>query len=479
MRFSATVFSLAFVFSILFLAPDARAQREIKQAERDMTGIWTGTLVAPGQELPLYFHLEKQPDKSYLATMDSPAQNAFGVPVDSAWFENDSLVLVMPPLDAVYNGRWRPVEKKFIGVWTQGGMAFELNLEETDEVPRAPRPQEPTPPYPYAVEEVVFENKEDGVELAGTLVLPDTTGAHPVAILLTGSGGQDRDESIAGHKPFLVIADHLARNGIGTLRFDDRGVGGSTGLQYNTTIDDYAGDALAGVEFLKTKSGVDVEKIGLIGHSEGGWAASRAAARSDDVEFVVLLAAPAVGAEQVLLTQVERMGALNELTAEQIQGNLEFQKGVHALIRAESDPAKLQPKLEQYYRDYIATLSEERVAKIGDVDRFVMREAYNLSSPWFMEFLEYDPVETYRKLDVPVLAILGGKDIQVEIEENAAAYEKAFAGKNDARVERFASVNHLLQTAETGAMSEYGTITETVNPKILGLVAKWIGERTK
>ena len=399
--------------------------------------------------------------------------------MDTVWFKHDSLVILMPELEAAYNARWRPVEKQFIGVWTQGGMAFELNLEETDEVPRAPRPQEPTPPYPYAIEEVTFQNAEDGVELAGTLVLPDTSGSYPVAILLTGSGAQDRDETIAGHKPFLVIADRLARNGIGTLRFDDRGVGGSTGLQYNTTIDDYAGDALAGLELLKTKSGVDVENVGLIGHSEGGWAASRAAMRSEEIAFVVLLAAPAISAEDVLLRQVERMGALNELTEEQIQANLEFQKGVHALVRAESDPAKLQPKLEQYYRDYIATLSEERVAKIGDVDRFVMQEAYNLSSPWFMEFLEYDPVETYAKIDVPVLAVLGGKDIQIEIEENAAAYGKAFAGKNDARLERFASVNHLLQTAETGAMEEYGTILETVSPKVLGLIVKWIGERTK
>ena len=265
----------------------------------EIEGIWQGTLKFSGIELRVIFTISRNPDNTLTATYDVPEQNVTGVPVDKVTFNNRNVRLEIIPIEGVFEGKLTEDGVKIDGNWTQSGMTLPLVLERTHSKPVIKRPQEPKEPFPYRVEEVVFKNIDADITLAGTLTLPPAEGTFPAVLLLSGSGAQDRDEAVFGHRPFFVLADYLTRRGISVLRVDDRGVGGSTGNFDEATAVDYAADAISGVAYLKSRKEINHELIGLVGHSEGGMIASMVAAQSPDIAFIVLIASPGMAIKKM------------------------------------------------------------------------------------------------------------------------------------------------------------------------------------
>lgn len=337
------------------------------------------------------------------------------------------------------------------------------------------RPQEPEKPYPYNEEEVVYDNQNAGIKLAGTLTLPRSEGQFPAVILITGDGQQDRDEAVLGHRPFLVLADSLTRRGIAVLRVDDRGIGGSTGNFSLATSEDFAGDVLAGVEYLKGRNDIDQKQIGLIGHSEGGLIAPMAATRSHDVAFVVMMAGPGLTGEELRYLQVDQILKANGVSNETIVKNRVLMERTYSIVKLEKDDFAAEEKLRNIW--------DEELAKMNDTEKKLMgyssEDNLNLKqylSPWYRFFLTYDPVPTLTKVRVPVLAIVGEKDMQVPPKENLKSIEDALkAGGNEHyTVKELPGLNHLFQTAQTGSLAEVGTIEETISPVALDVIGEWI-----
>jgi fermentation-respiration switch protein FrsA (DUF1100 family) len=325
------------------------------------------------------------------------------------------------------------------------------------------RPQNPTKPYPYRDEEVAYDNKAQNVTLAATLTIPPGKGPFPAVVLITGSGPQDRDESLLGHKPFLVLSDYLTRHGIAVLRADDRGTGKSTGDFATATTADFATDTEAGVAYLKTRPEIDAHKIGLIGHSEGGIIAPMIAARNPEVAFIVMMAGSGVPGDEILVAQVQAIAESSGKTHEEAVKAAVRQREILALIKAEKDPAKLEKEL----REKLATEGLE--AQLGV-------EIKALTSPWFRYFMTYDPAIALRKVTCPVLAINGEKDMQVPPKQNLPPIRKALeqGGNKHFEVDELPGLNHLFQTAKTGSPNEYAQIEETMSPVALEKMASWI-----
>lgn len=271
---------------------------------QEISGQWSGALQLPTGKLRIVFNISAK-DNGYTATMDSPDQGAKGIPVTKTTFETPVLMLEIAAAQIKYTGTCQ--ENQIKGTFTQGAFSAPLDLTKSSERIQVKRPQEPVAPYPYRSEEVTFENKKAGVTLAGTLTMPSTGGNFPVVVLITGSGQQNRDEELMGHKPFLVISDYLTRNGMAVLRYDDRGMALSTGDFASATSTDFAEDAASAVEYLKTRKEVNRRKIGLIGHSEGGLIAPMIASTSKDVNFIVLLAGPGMKGDELMLLQKKRI----------------------------------------------------------------------------------------------------------------------------------------------------------------------------
>lgn len=437
---------------------------------QDITGQWNGVLkVQEGMTLRLVFHIEES-DDGYTATLDSPDQNGFGMKATSVTFDSPELLVELSALNAAYKGTWKGGE--FAGTFTQAGQSFDVPLSREEiAAPTVNRPQEPTGPLPYLVEDVKFQGGADNVELAGTLTLPDSPGPHPVVVLISGSGAQNRDEEFMNHKPFLVLADYLTRQGIGVLRYDDRGFAESTGKFDEATSLDFTEDALAAVAFLKGRSQVDVSQIGLVGHSEGGLIAPVAASKSDDVAFIVLLAGPGVSGKEILLQQTRAITKASGLTEEQIEGELELSRGVFDLIAEHRGEESLEHSLREYLENAIQMETVRGVPK----DQFIDSQIAQINRPWFQYFLIHEPAEYLSKVSCPVLAVNGEKDIQV-IPENLSDIETALkeGGNDQVTVIEFPGMNHLFQACETCTMSEYATIEETFSPIAMEAISEWI-----
>ncbi len=266
----------------------------------NLNGIWQGSLKISSVTLRIVFKVTVDKNGSYSATMDSPDQGAKDIPVDSVIYNDGNVKFVVGAVRGFFEGKVDFDNSTIKGEWHQSSMSLPLELKKIDKVEELKRPQEPKPPFPYNVEEVSYENKTAGIKLAGTLTFPKAKGPFPAVLLITGSGPQNRDEELFGHKPFLVIADYLTRRGIAVLRVDDRGIGKSTGKFSSATTEDFAGDVLAGVEFLKSNKNINPKEIGLIGHSEGGLIAPMVAVKSSDVAFIVLMAGPGLPGDQIL-----------------------------------------------------------------------------------------------------------------------------------------------------------------------------------
>jgi fermentation-respiration switch protein FrsA (DUF1100 family) len=453
--------------------------------QEGLLGTWAGTLVVSGAELPVVFHIRAAEDGRLTATMDSPAQGATDIPVNEVFFSEGHLRMVSAAVGGAFEGDLAPDGARFEGKWVQSGMELPLTLERTEEGLEAPsRPQDPQPPFPYGEEEVRILNSEGGHTLAGTLTLPEGDGPFPAVVLVSGSGPQDRDEAVFGHRPFLILADHLARKGIAVLRYDDRGVGASEGDFGSATSEDFVSDALAGVSLLRNRMEIDPDHVGILGHSEGGLVAPLAAVRSADVSFVVMLAGPGVTGEEILLEQGALIAQASGASDAAIRRNRDLQEELFAIVKDESDPDVARPLLEEAMRTSLGNMTEEERATAGltrdTEEQVVESQVRSVNSPWFRFFLTHDPAPVLRRVSVPVLALFGELDLQVPPGQNLPEIEAALreGGNADATVLELPGLNHLFQTAATGSPMEYPGIEETISPAALEAISEWIRERT-
>ena len=429
-------------------------------------GDWVGTLTVGQTDLRVVFRLQTDAEGELVGTMDSPDQGATGISIGRILVDADTLRLEVPSIAGAYAGVIGDSARVLDGQWVQGGRRLPLTLERTAEAPSVRRPQEPTMPYPYESETVTFRNEAAGVTLRGTLTHPDTTAPVPAVVLVAGSGPSDRNAAIMGHKPFLVLADALTRRGLAVLRFDERGVGQSGGTQAGATSADLAGDVAAAVEALARREEVDAAQIGIVGHSEGGIIAPMVATESDRVAFLVLLAAPGLPGDAILADQlqrrIQRQGANRRIRALQ-QGT---QQRIFEILKQDADSAAIASQLRKIM------IQSRGISGTATINREVQR----LMDPWLRFFIAHDPRPTLRAVDVPVLALAGAKDQQVAPDTNQAAIAEALNASTDSSVtvRTLDGLNHLFQSAETGAPSEYGRIEETFDPAAIDVIADWI-----
>lgn len=448
----------------------------------EIDGIWQGSLKFSGIELRIIFTISRRPDNTLTATYDVPEQNVTGAPVDEITFNSGNVRLEIIPIEGLFEGTLTEDGVKIDGHWTQSGMTLPLMLERIHTKPVINRPQEPKEPFPYRSEEVVFKNIAAGITIAGTFTLPPSEGTFPAVLLLSGSGAQDRDEAVFGHRPFFVLADYLTRRGIAVLRVDDRGVGGSTGDFDKATAVDYAADAMACVNYLKSRKEINHELIGLVGHSEGGIIASMVAVQSPDIAFIVLIASPGMAIKKMEYSEQARTLKAHGASDDLIARSRTVQDKLFAVISQEIDSKVVKDKFTPIITEFFKGLSEEekKITEISEenLDTYIHNKFQRLHSPWFRFYLPFDPGTVLQKVTCPVLAVNGEKDIQVTSKENLQAIKKALksGGNNNYTVKELPSLNHLLQTAETGHISEYGKIEETMSPIALQIIGDWILE---
>ncbi len=465
-------------FLILFGVALAMAQENPTQK---VAGDWQGVLDAGAVKLRLVVHLRVE-DNALRGTMDSPDQGTNGLKIDSVMFENSTLKFLMSVLGASYEGTLNQNADEISGKFTQGGVTLPLNLKRGTVASMTPpkRPQNPTKPYPYEEQEIEFENKAANIKLAGTLTLPRTKAPFPVVVLITGSGPQDRNESLLGHQPFLVLADHLTRQGIAVLRFDDRGVAKSKGKFSTATSEDFATDVLSAVAYLKTRKEINPKKIGLIGHSEGGLIAPMCATKSTDISFIVMMAGPGVTGEEILSEQSRLMMLAEGSTPDEAARNQKLQEKMFAVLKTEKDEAATEKKLREVVAAHIAEMSEAQKKAADANPGALVSQIKAVNNPWFRFFVTYDPRTALRQIKIPVLAINGELDLQVPPKQNLPEIAKALkaAGNKKFQTVELPKLNHLFQTTKTGAFSEYGKIEETISPTALTIMSDWIRKQT-
>lgn len=457
-----------------------------------LEGTWEGALEISGTSLPILFHLNRSQDApgEWTATMDSPSQGAKGIPVSKVNVEDgNELQLKVGVIDGTYKGTLKV--DTIEGSWSQGGKTFPLALTRTsaEQASRPARPQTPQAPFPYTIEEVQFAGgpptagSDEVVKLSGTLTLPKTDGPHPAIVLLSGSGPQDRDETLMGHKPFWVLADFLSRHGVAVLRFDDRGVAESSGQFKNATITNFVTDAVAAVDYLDARDDINPKAIGLLGHSEGANVAPRASLASTKVGFVVMLAPTTVPGTELLARQnalileghgMSTAGAksyektmlktLDKIVKKPLGKPLsrEFQAELVADFKAAAEA--MSPEDRKYYGP----------TDPATVDKVLNAMVQQLSTGWMRSFLAMKPTNTFTKLNVPALALFGSKDVQIPAAQNAPRLRKEFAKKPDATLTVLDGLNHLFQPASTGLPAEYATIETTVSPEALNTILEWL-----
>jgi pimeloyl-ACP methyl ester carboxylesterase len=439
---------------------------------QDITGQWNGALSIQGVNMRIVFHVNKI-DGGYAATMDSPDQNAAGISVAATTFDGSKLSLAIPAIGLSYEGEFK--NDSIAGTFKQHALSMPMTLKRTPvEVKPLVRPQEPKPPYPYFSEDVTFENKAAGITLSGTLTMPSTGSNFTAVILVTGSGAQNRNEEILGHKPFLVIADYLTRRGIAVLRYDDRGFAQSTGDFTTATTADFASDAESAVAYLKTRKEINPNKTGLMGHSEGGVIAPMVAARSNDIAFIVMLAGTGIRGDKLLLLQQELIYRASGMPEDKLKEIIKANAKVFDRIVNTQGTVT-----QQELAGFMSTLKDDIAAVTPDgmtVDDVIQQSAKSLSTPWMQYFMRYDPVPALEKVKCPVLAVNGGKDLQVPAKENLTAIREALekGGNKKATFKVYPDLNHLFQECSTGAPSEYGTIEQTFSSEVLKDLTEWI-----
>lgn len=458
---------------LLFVSIAAQAQ--------DFTGSWYGVLDVGVMKLNISFHI-KDSNHVFYTKMDSPDQKAFGIKMEETIINNDSIMIKSPKLNITFRGKWMN-ENNITGGFEQGAK-YQLNLNRTKPIITAPkRPQTPKPPYSYKVLDTIYFNTDKTIQYGATLTYPQglSSKKYPTLILITGSGQQDRDETIFNHKPFAVIADYLTQKGYAVLRIDDRGVGKTTGNVTNATSLDFAKDVKEAIRFLKTLPMVNIQKIGLLGHSEGGMIAPIAAADNKDVAFIISLAGLGVNGKKLLVKQNKDILESNGISKVQADafGRI-FSEMMDIALKVKDTTIAFQNGIKAYQswaeKNKNIDLSFTEIKNDADRNKFIKDLVTTFQSPWMHYFLSFNPSPYWQKVKVPVLALNGSKDIQVDAAINIKAIQEAFKkGKNkNLTTHIFPGLNHLFQHCKTCTVPEYNELEQTIAPEVLTTINEWL-----
>jgi pimeloyl-ACP methyl ester carboxylesterase len=450
---------------------------------------WSGILNAGGQKIELRLNLIQNADKTYTSNWEVPVQKAKGITSSKTTFENGQLSIEIKMIGASYSGALNAAGDKIEGSWGQSGMSFPLNMEPliADAVVTVVmKPQTPKPPFSYTSQDVLYHGINTNLDYGATITYPNDHIKHPLVVLITGSGKQDRDETIFDHKPFAVIADYLTKKGFAVLRVDDRGAGKSTGEFSKSTSADFALDVEEHIIYAKTLAMVDTNKIGLLGHSEGGLIAPMVAARNKSVAFIVLMAGPGI---QI----VDLMGIQNELVLKSvgigqdaINAYIPLYKKLMKTIIASDKKEDAIIKAKEIVKDWYTITDKVLVKKttnINDeagVEKFANNMVETLSTNWWKYFGAYDPQPTLQKVKCPVLAMNGSADIQVPANASIHGIEAALkkGGNKQFTTKQFEGLNHLFQKCSKCTVAEYGELETTIEPEVLDTMSSWLLEQT-
>jgi uncharacterized protein len=456
--------TLCLALALNFTTTSCSSQPGVAASNDTFIGHWEGSISTPNGALRMFLHVEHDSAGKYKAFVDSPDQLAFQIPVTLIDVRKDTIDLKIVNIMASYTGKLSAKGDRIDGQWEQGANVAQLTMKRNDDVAFV-RPQEPEAPFPYTQEDFKITLRDKGI-LAGTLTLPQGSGPFPLAVLITGSGTQDRNETIAAHKPFLVLADHLTRNGIAVLRYDDRGAGGSK-ANPNVGADESAKDVQEIIRSLRSNAKIDQSKIGLIGHSEGGWIAGMAAGL-EPIAYAVLLAGPSLSGDSILMLQYDKLS-----------GNLppamkQLQRKALMTIKQTRDSATLRKQLTDLYESSYDSVGEQVHAMFKTAKSYAVANVSQLMTKPMQFLIRYDPKQDFMNLKIPTLALFGSKDFQVPAAQNEPAMKQALAANPRAKVMVMKDLNHLFQTSVTGELKEYGTIKETFSPAALKTISDWI-----
>jgi hypothetical protein len=465
---------LALVLIVLLGGSPAQATARAPADTSAFLGTWLGTLEADGSSFRVVFTVQ-QAGQQLSGTMDSPDQGVTDIPIPQVLISSDTLRMGVPSIAGQFAGVLDTADAQITGRWIQGDRSFPLTLDRTDAAPTVQRPQEPVPPFPYQTETVRFATSTAAsggasLMLEGTLTRPSTDADAPAAVLVAGTGPHDRDGARHGHKPFLVLADHLTRQGIAVFRFDERGVGSSEGTQRGATFGDFATDVQAAVQMLRAQPGIDASAVGLVGYSEGGVIAPIAATRTENLAFLALLSAPGLPGDSILARQLDRRNRQRGLDRRTRALQRGTQQRIFEVLKQDADSAAIASDLRRIMIE-ASGISGERI---------IEREIRRLMQPWLRFYISHSPRATLRAVEVPVLALYGANDRQIDPAAHRQAVEKALAAGASPphTVQIFENLNHRLQPSATGGMSEYGRIPETFAPEVLTTLSDWIRAQT-
>lgn len=450
---------------------------------KNATGIWFGTLNV-GVKLRLVFQIKNETSGGYSATMESPDQGAKGIPVSSVTTTDDSLHVEVNIIKGRFDGKFAN-DTTVIGSWSQGAVKAPLTIVKTYQIAALNRPQTPKPPFSYSSDDVEYSNADKSVHFAGTFTYPSSGGPFPTAILISGSGQQDRDETLFEHKPFAVIADYLTKKGFAILRVDDRGTGKTTGEVMNATSADFAKDVEAGLTFLQSRPQTDPKRIGLIGHSEGGLIAALVASKRKDIDFMVLLAGPGIKGAELLAGQAEAIYKSVGVSPATVGLYIPLYKSLLSIAAAEPDTATAFKKSWLAFENWKRNVAEAQRSELGfandSISAIQVRSVIKaVSMPWTKYFLNSDPARLLEMTNAKVLALNGEKDLQVIAEPNLKGIIVALQkSKSVHDVKTLAGLNHLFQKCVRCTVDEYGELEQTISPDALDAMGEWLEKNVK
>jgi pimeloyl-ACP methyl ester carboxylesterase len=435
-------------------------------------GSWLGKIQTSGIDLRIAFHISEK-ENVIISKMDSPDQNSFANPAHKTTLSDDGKITIDLPLMGVkYEGSI--VNDSLKGMFYQNGMELELNLARFDGVLSAPkRPQLPKEPFNYTSKDITIKTNVEGVKLAGTLTIPEGKGPFPAVVLVSGSGPQNRNEELMDHQPFFVLSDYLTRNGIAVLRYDDRGVAGSTGNFANATSLDFADDADAALTFLLKQKKIDKAKTGIIGHSEGGLIAPIVASRNESVGFIILMAGPSIPGSAIIPDQQELIMEASKMDEKEIKESEALNHLTLNYIVQHVNDQNLQNDLALQIEKHIKETGMT-VPKAYSAKTYARQLAHSYTSEWMKTFIVTSPADYIKEVQCPIYALFGEKDLQVSVRANLEPMQQLLHSKEDSKIEVLKGLNHLFQTANTGAPSEYQLIEETLSPVFMESVKQWI-----
>lgn len=435
-------------------------------------GIWAGYLrISEKDSLSLVLVVEERGDSLYFE-LDSPDQFSFHIETDHSSYQNDTLVFTINDLSASYTGSYSNKTDMITGIFTQFRKKFPLNLCRKDERIIPQRPQTPQPPFRYQIDDQMVYY-EDGIPVVkGTLTWPAHEKPKATIILISGSGWQDRDETMYLHKPFWIIADYLTSLGYAVFRYDDLPL-----HKYrNATTKDFAFYAGMIVDSLKQDQRVAGSPIGLLGHSEGGLIATMCAAKSSDVKFIISLAGVSIPVHELLIYQAANAAKFAGLTGDELEKAEKMNRDFYQMIKKSTTQQKAISAIDKWYQKTISNLSEKEKEKYGFTESKLFELKQLVFNTWMYELTKTEPAKYIKQCRIPFLVLNGSLDMQVESQTNIAAFEKYIPKNPRNKFVEFPGLNHLFQEAETGNINEYSVLEQTLSPKVLQIIGEWLKE---